>query len=264
MTTTNKTTKTPAPQATETSAPDDDLLALLKFSTTVEGVRVGDELRERQERTETRVQTHASGAEDAALSGEEAQQAHEAEAARLQREITRLDLAITRADARLAEVAERERREAAEREVATAEKELAAGRQDLAEIRAMTEALAARISDYDARCERIWQSNQVLLAGGLTTVPWPHIAESEADQFIEREVFAQESGVRITDAAGRKTLGCDPRGGLLYSSQPEASVERVRRIERQHIRGRKARDPRRAGFVLPDVLDNRLYVLRQD
>jgi hypothetical protein len=262
--TTRTTNKTPAPQTTQAPTPDDDLLGLLSFTSTADGVRVGDILRERLESTQTRVQTHASGAEDAALAGEVAQQAHEAETARLQREITRLDLAITRADARLAEVAERERREAAEREVATAEKELAAGRQDLADIRAMTEALAARIADYDARCTRIWESNQVLLSGGLDTVPLPHIAESEADQFIEREVYAEESGVRITDSQGRAIQGRNDSGGAVRPLAPPAPPKRVRRIERQHVRGRKARDPRRAGFVLPDVLDNRLYVLRQD
>jgi hypothetical protein len=236
-----RTTKTPA----ETSAPDDDLLGLLKFSTVVEGVGIGDLLRERQERAEARVQAHANGAEDAALAGEEAQQAHEAEAARLQRELDRLGLAINRADQRLAEVSASERLAQGERHARAAEAHAKRAEEIVVAYVAAAQQVGTLLDALQVECKALADERYAAqTCGADCDAKLPHEARFRPARHEYREVVSRQLAPGVYDQHGRPV-------DLKRNGVPEM-IETRNTVRVCVDVGCAAADVTRARVVLPD------------
>jgi hypothetical protein len=176
-------------------------------------------------------------AEDAALD------AHAAAAAPLDREIARCRAAVERLTELRSELAEREREAQVEADRQAAEKLQAQGLDLLRDLDAAAAKLAAGLERYRLLC-----GDMVRLHSG---VPLPHFALSEPDRVEHVDVVDRQREAGTYREDGSRTDG-----------QPVRLLE-TRRVESVHHRGRKCRDPRTAEIVLPALLNDRVWHLRQ-
>lgn len=209
---------------------DASLLDLLNFSTTTAGVRVGDLLRERLIPAEAAIERHAAGADDAALAGEAAEQAHAEEAARLEREVRRIRLAIERADAHLAEVAAQERRvagEAASRRAC----ELAAKIEAklTGEYVPVARRVGELLAELDALTAELVREHRTAIEAGVPCdAKLPHEARFRPEVSEEREVIVPAARVGVFDMQGNPIGSGGARHFGKPAGEPEPRVTRRR------------------------------------
>lgn len=181
-----------------------DLLTLLDFRTVADGVKVGDLLRERLSSAETAVVSHSAGERAAILAGENAQQRHEAEAARLQRQVERLALAIQTADERLAVVAAEERRAEGEAAAARAVKNAASLEKLVGEYVAAAGVVGALLEKVAAASGELVRDRATAREAGVEcSAQLPHESRFVPELSEERQVVDRHGGPTVTDADGR-------------------------------------------------------------
>jgi hypothetical protein len=265
-TTSRATAKAGTMQAGQPIA-DGALPDLLAFSTTAEGVRVGDLLRDRLDAAEHAEAAHAARAEDAQLAGDAAERAHADEAARLSREVARLRLAIDKADARLAEVAAAERQADARAKLKAATK--AAARAEVivaSEYPAAAQAVAALLDELRTLQADVIAARRAARDAGLgdeaDALTLPHERRSWPTVHEEVEVEVVNHGPRVTDAAGNPVTAGGVRHWGTAPAQSEPTV--TRRRERQLVKaGNRAPDMTAAVVLLPDPETEGAFLLRQ-
>jgi hypothetical protein len=265
-TTSRATAKAGAMQAGQPIA-DGALPDLLAFTTTADGVRVGDLLRDRLDAAERAEAAHAALAEDAQLAGDVAERTHADETTRLGREVARLRLAIDKAEQRLAEVAAAERQadalakvKGARKAAVRAEQIVATAYPDAArtvaallhELRQLQgEVLAARRAARDAG-----------IGDEADALVLPHERRSWPDVYEEVVVEHVEHGSRVTDAAGNPVSSGGQRhwGGGEVQHAPSVT----RRRERVRVKvGNRAPDLTAAAVLLPDPASEGAHIVNQ-
>ncbi|WP_203321761.1 hypothetical protein [Pseudoxanthomonas beigongshangi] len=181
-----------------------DLLTLLDFHAVADGVKVGDLLRERLGSAQTAVASHAASERAAILAGEEAQQRHEAEAARLNRQVDRLALAIQTADERLALVAAEERRAEGEAAAVRAVKAAVAMEKQVAEYVGAARTVATLLEKIEAAAAELIRDRDLARSAGVEcAAQLPDERRFRPERSEERQVVDRHGGPTVTDATGR-------------------------------------------------------------
>ena len=265
-TTSRATAKAGAMQAGQPIA-DGALPDLLAFTTTTEGVRVGDLLRERLESAERAAVAHAARAEDAQLAGDEAERVHAEEAARLGREVARLRLAIERADQRLADVATTERQADARAKLKAAAKAAARAEAIVAtDYPTAARAVAALLDELRTLQGDVIAARRAARDAGLDAeadaLQLPHEIRTRPGGFEEFEVEVLAGGAAVIDAAsGREVIGERSDGRSVLGNVPQRVTRR--RVERRFIASRSVPDLTAARVILPDPESDGAFLVRQ-